>query len=156
MAFPINTVPGPQQRTGIMLSCHGGRGPHLYTHADMNSLIFHSTGQAACPYQKNTFLQKKSLETAVRQDNNRIIHSPFFLTFDSLTLFFFYTFLSISLLCLLFLKKNVFSPFIHTICIYFPFCKHPIPLHHPSFLFPFQPLCPFLFSLTAFHLFCVM
>lgn len=124
---------------------------------ELFNISFHRSGCLSVP-EKYLLAKKKekSLETAVRQDNNRIIHSPFFLTFDSLTLFFFYTFLSISLLCLLFLKKNVFSPFIHTICIYFPFCKHPIPLHHPSFLFPFQPLCPFLFSLTAFHLFCVM
>lgn len=123
MAFPFNTVPGPQQRTGIMLSCHGGRGPHLYTHADMNSLIFHSTGQAACPYQKNTFLQKKkekSLETAVRQDNNRIIHSPFFLTFDSLTLFFLHLFIDFTLVLAVFKKKCLLTFYPHHLYL-FPF-----------------------------------
>lgn len=86
--------------------------PWIYTHADMNSLIFHSTGRAAGLYRKNTFLQKKkkkkkSLETAVRQHNNRIIHGPVFPTFDCLATFSKFTpALAISLL--FFLSPHIF------------------------------------------------
>lgn len=162
MAFPFNTVPGPQS-TGeyAVVSCRPS--PWIYMHADMNYLIFHSTGRAARPYQKNT-----SLQTAVRQNNSRIIHATVFITFDCLTSFLFFSFFfwqpfmiftpapSVSL-SVLFFFQCLLTFLSHHLCVSLFFVnvlfssrasRLPLSLFFPALLSFFSPL-------TVSHLFCV-
>lgn len=140
MASSFNAVPEPQS-TGdyAVMSCR--LNPGIYMHADTSSLIFHSTGWTACLHLK----KKKSLDTAVRQDNNRIMHGPGFTTFDYLTLSFlkkiisFCSLLSISLLHLQF-------PFLSS-CLFF--FKRPHLSLPPSVSFLFSPL---VLSSSSLHL----
>lgn len=89
--------------------------------------------------------KKKSLDTAVRQDNNRIMHGPGFTTFDYLTLSFFKK------------KLSSFAPFINftlalaisLFVLLYIFFKHPHLSLPPSVSFLFSPL---VLSSSSLHL----
>lgn len=86
MAFPFNTVPGPQRTEdyAVMPWRSGPLALHTCRYEVFN-ISFHRSGRLSV--SEKCLLAKRKLETAFREDNNRIILVPAFLTFDSFTIY---------------------------------------------------------------------
>lgn len=145
MTFPVSTTVCGPWAARTVLPCPVSWA-YIYRRADMNPLIFHPTGFRCLSLPQEYLFAGRSLETAVKQDKNRIIHGCVFTTSHCLAAFYqFHSCLCNFPFCPFSFRQRPLTLLSHHLHV-IPFSSTPsfpfflFPTSFPFQIYPFLPL----------------